>query len=182
MPVAGRSSNGTPLFECACPECGKIRILDKRKLGKPCAACASKSRRTHGLSAHPLYRLLKNLQVRCNYPSASHFKYYGGKGVTVCDEWTSDPAAFVRWAIENGYQRGLELDRIDANGPYAPWNCRFLSHVDNSRRRSNARCTAELAATIKLRLSEGLRVKDISATLGVPYMTVWHISKGNTWQ
>jgi hypothetical protein len=139
-------------------------------------------RRTHGLCKDPLYKLLKNLQARCDHPTASHYEYYGGKGVKVCDEWASDPAAFVIWARENGHRPGLEIDRIDVDGPYAPWNCRFLSHAENSRRRSNARCNTETAATIKQMLASGARINEIVSATGVPYMSVWHISKGNTWR
>jgi hypothetical protein len=181
-PVVARSSNHTALFECVCPDCGKVRIQDRRKLGKPCPACSAVRRRTHGLCKDPLYKLLKNLQVRCNYPSASNYEYYGAKGVKVCDEWANDPAAFVKWARENGYRPGLEIDRIDVNGPYAPANCRFLSHAENSRRRSNSRCDAETAATIKQMLAGGARIQEVASATGVPYMSVWHISKGNTWR
>lgn len=53
-------------------------------------------RRTHGLSGHPLYKLLNNMIARCTYPSATHYAYYGGRGIAVCDEWRTNPAAWPR--------------------------------------------------------------------------------------
>jgi hypothetical protein len=122
------------------------------------------------------------MEARCRYKSASGYKYYGGRGIRVCDEWLKDPASFVSWAVENGYRSGLEIDRKDVNGPYAPWNCRFISHVDNSRVRRNAKCDVERARVIKTALARGMPVPDAARAAGVPRMVAWHISKGNTWK
>lgn len=182
MECVARSQNGTPLFECACPDCGKIRIQDKRKVGKPCRKCAANRRKTHGLSNTKIYRLRNSMIARCKYPSASNWKYYGGRGITVCQEWIDDAEAFAKWAFENGYSEGMEIDRKDNNGPYAPWNCRFISHQINSQLRSNKRCTLEIAREIKQLLSKGESIGSISESVGMPYMVVWHIDKGNTWR
>ena len=182
-PVAGRSPNGTPLYQCVCASCGAVRLADYRKLEKLCLACVPKNRNTsHGLSSHPIYKLLKSMEARCYYPSASSYEYYGGRGVIVCDEWRNDPAAFVSWAEANGYAAGMEIDRRDTNGPYAPWNCQFIPHAPNSRKRRNARCDEAQARAVKLALSAGKTVKVAAKEVGVPYMSAWHISKGNTWR
>lgn len=182
-PVAGRSSNGTPLYECICSSCGGVRLADYRKLGKRCHPCAMRERNTtHGLSSHPLYKLLKNIEVRCYYPSATNYEYYGGRGISVCDEWRNDPATFVKWTEGNGYSPGLEVDRIDNDGPYAPWNCRFVSHVANSQLRGNAKCDTQRARQVKNALASGSSVKAAAKAVGVPYMVAWHISKGHSWR
>jgi hypothetical protein len=177
-----RSSNGTPLYHNTCPDCGATRLSDKRRLGKPCMPCANKRRATHGLCGNPLFKLLNNVRARCEHPSASHYEYYGARGIAVCDEWKNDPAAFVAWAEANGYAPGLELDRKEVNGPYAPWNCQFIPHAPNSRKRRNMRCDEAQAALVKKALAEGASVKAAAAAAGVPYMSAWHISKGNTWR
>lgn len=179
-PVA-RSSNGTPLFECRCPDCGVVRIQDRRKLEKPCHPCAMKRRKTHGLCGTEIYKRFLGIKARCTQPSASHYADYGGRGIMVCDEWLNDPSAFVTWALDNGFRSDLEIDRIDVNGPYAPSNCRLISHRENSRNRRNAQCNAEIAIRAKALLAEGRSVKGTAAELGLPYMVVWHIAKGNTW-
>lgn len=177
-----RSPNGTPLFKRTCHDCGIVTLSDKRRLDKPCIACANKRRSTHGLVRHPLYKLLKNMEARCNYPSASNYEHYGARGIRVCDEWAKDPAAFVAWATANGYRPGLEIDRRDVNGPYAPWNCQFISHQDNSRTRRNAKCDLPRARSVKAALAAGATVTEAAASAGVPKMVAWHISKGNTWK
>lgn len=181
-PVAGRSPNGTPLYECRCASCGAIRLADYRKLGKLCHPCAMRGNITHGLSKHPLYKLLKNVEARCYSASASHYEYYGGRGITVCDEWRTDPAAFVAWAEAHGYAPGLEIDRVDTDGPYSPSNCQFIAHAPNSRKRRNARCDEATARKIKESLAQGMTPAAAAALHGVPKMVAWHISKGNTWR
>lgn len=176
-----RSSNGTPLFNNPCPECGLHRLSDKRRIGKLCMACSNRSRATHGLCGHELYKKLNSIRVRCEYPSATNYKYYGGRGIKVCDEWRKNPAAFVEWAQANGYVSGLEIDRIDNDGDYEPGNCRFIPHVTNSRKRSNARCDERTASDARALLTSGRSVADTARDLGIPYMVAWHISKGNTW-
>jgi hypothetical protein len=177
-----RSSNGTPLYKCRCPDCGYERLADKRKLGRRCAPCAMKLRATHGLCGHPLFKLLMSIRVRCEQPSATNFEYYGGRGIAVCDAWKSDPHAFKDWCEANGYAPGLELDRIDTDGPYAPENCQFLTHEVNSQKRRNARCDLEQARAVKAAIAQGQSVRNAAATAGVPYMSAWHIAKGNTWR
>ena len=178
----GRSKNGTPLYECVCPDCGTVRLNDKRKIGSRCHPCAGRLRATHGMTGSPLFKLLMGIRVRCEQPSATNFKYYGGRGIKVCDEWRQDPRAFAEWALANGYAEGLELDRIDVNGPYAPWNCRFVDHKTNSRTRRNARCDMQTAAKIKAMLADGVHYKAVAAAVDVPPMVAWHIAKGNTWK
>jgi DNA invertase Pin-like site-specific DNA recombinase len=99
----------------------------------------------------------------------------------VCSEWKQSKEAFFEWAIKNGYAEGMELDRRDVDGDYHPANCRFIPHRENSQLRSNARCTREQAGEAKKLLAAGMAVREVADTVGIPYMSVWHISKGNTW-
>ena len=73
---------------------------------------------------------------RCNDPKRKKYKDYGGRGISVCPEW-NDPNVFIDWAEQNGYEPGLQLDRIDNNGNYSPDNCRWLTPKENSRNRRN---------------------------------------------
>lgn len=179
---ASRSSNGTPLFNCVCPDCGKVRLADKRKLERPCQQCAMARRKTHGLSDAPIYRMWSGMVARCTYPSASSYRYYGSRGIDVCKAWRDSPSEFFSWAMANGYQEGLEIDRRDTDGDYTPENCRFIPHMINSQLRRNARCTLEQAKQVKQMLEQGTPCREVALTVGVPYMSAWHISKGNTWR
>ena len=75
---------------------------------------------------------------RCTVPTDAHYEYYGGRGITVCDEWKDNDKAFIRWAFENGYERGLSIDRIDNDGNYCPDNCRWTTRsVQQNNTRKN---------------------------------------------
>jgi len=76
---------------------------------------------------------------RCYTISAGGYSYYGGKGITVCDEWKKSIDSFVDWAINNGYSDNLTIDRIDSCGNYSPDNCRWpdkYTQAINQRKRS----------------------------------------------
>ena len=85
-----------------------------------------------------LGKILSNMKSRCYNPNISCYKNYGGRGITICDEWLNDTMNFVRWAMANGYEDGLEIDRIDNDGPYAPWNCRWVTRdIQSVNKRTN---------------------------------------------
>jgi DNA-binding transcriptional regulator YiaG len=74
------------------------------------------------------------MKSRCYNPNDQHYKWYGGKGVTICDEWLSENGvqSFIEWALNNGYEENLSIDRIDSNKPYEPQNCRWITQALNS--------------------------------------------------
>lgn len=75
---------------------------------------------------------------RCsNFKKSDSYIHYALKGIKVCDEWLDSFDAFYQWAMTNGFQIGLEIDRIDNNGNYEPLNCRFVTDKENTRNRSN---------------------------------------------
>ncbi|QAU06612.1 HNH endonuclease [Gordonia phage WilliamBoone] len=78
-----------------------------------------------------------HMRERCNDPNHPGFEWYGGRGIQVEEPWNSDRHPFYEWARANGYERGLELDRIDNNGNYSASNCRWVTRAQNMRNRSN---------------------------------------------
>ncbi len=83
---------------------------------------------------HALYCCWQQLHIRCRPDSARYKKRYFDRGITVCLEWAYWPT-FARWALENGYKKGLEIDRQDNDLGYGPDNCRFVTHdVQNANR------------------------------------------------
>jgi len=86
-----------------------------------------------------LRRIFSNIKSRCYDPSNKSYRWYGGKGIVVCDEWLSNPASFEDWALQNGYSDDLTIDRIDESLGYCPDNCRWITVKANSKYKSTTR-------------------------------------------
>ena len=85
-----------------------------------------------------LLNVRKSLISRCYDEENPNYCNYGKRGIKVCDEWLNDKESFYNWALANGYEKGLQIDRIDVNGNYEPSNCRWVtSKVNNNNRRDN---------------------------------------------
>lgn len=149
-----KTSSGS-MFECRC-DCGRIVTVARCSLvsghTRSCGCTRNdflsqvKPSSTHGFSrikngkCERLYRVWLGMRQRCNNPNNSRFNIYGGRGIYICNEW-NDYKIFRDWALSNGYDekapRGkCTIDRINNDGPYAPWNCRF---VDSHEQRINQR-------------------------------------------
>lgn len=87
--------------------------------------------KTHGLSSHPLFTVWKRMIDRCYNNKHKGYEYYGGREIIICEEWLTSPSVFVNWGLDNGWEKGLQIDRKDNNGNYEPNNCRFVTRAVN---------------------------------------------------
>jgi hypothetical protein len=126
--------------------CGRFYEVDKtnvtRGKSKSCQKCKGQrlsqytNFKTHGLSKKykDIYELWASIKRRCYNKKQKTYKYYGGKGIIICDEWKNDFPEFLKWCLNNGYRKKLEIDRINSNGNYAPDNCQFITKSENIRK------------------------------------------------
>ncbi len=140
------SPNGTkePLWKCICV-CGNIVVVRgsmlrtgrQKSCGCYAAECAKTRLTKHGCAdKERLYRIWSLMRDRCNNANSPHYALYGGRNITVCDEW-NDYGTFRSWAIANGYSNKLSLDRIDSNGNYCPENCRWTTQKKQCNNKRN---------------------------------------------
>jgi hypothetical protein len=131
------------LCNCSCGNKGvvasaKLRGGDSKSCGCLKNELLSKRVTTHGLGGSHLYSVYRGMVRRCTEELHRSYKNYGGRGVSVCDEWLNDVDGlqnFVKWARNEGEILGLQLDREDNDGNYDPSNCRFITARENSLNR-----------------------------------------------
>lgn len=123
------------------------------------------------ITKHKFYSRWVNLIKRCYDENNINYKYYGGRGITVCDEW-KDSLNFINWCIDYENKVGVipknhHLDRIDNEKGYCPTNCQFIPPRENNRKRDFVKLNYKKAEEIREKYSEGARVVDLAKTYNV---------------
>lgn len=120
------------LFNGDCTSCGCRYAETKKELGqrRHSGEIYSPGNYRHGLKDSRLYSIWANMKTRCHNPKSTNYKWYGAKGISVCDEWLTDFKKFYDWSMSHGYRDDLELDRINSDFNYTPSNCRWITHHD----------------------------------------------------
>ncbi len=148
----GKTKHNEIIWKCQC-DCGKqteaTGINLRRGHAKSCGCLkggfASKGKKKSNLGgkytgvtkkSKRLYRIWIGVKTRCYNPNSGNYKYYGEKGITVCDEWLHNFQAFYDWAMANGYKDGLTLDRKDNSKGYSPDNCKWSTMKEQAQNTS----------------------------------------------
>ena len=140
----GRDKNNFPVMLFKCNLCGSLKIIYyyavKNGQVKSCGCLKTPppvgANTKHHMTDTRLYNTYTMLKGRCYNPNNKRYSNYGARGIKVCDEWLDKKNGFMnfyKWAIENGYQENLSIDRIDVNGNYEPANCRWVNDLDQAR-------------------------------------------------
>ena len=135
------------LFKCICNK-EVERSLGNGKRQKSCGCAQYKdinhNNIKHGGSNTKLYRAYYDILSRCFNSKRDNYKNYGGRGITICPEWTDKLNGYINfrnWSLTNGYSDNLEIDRKNTNGNYEPSNCRWVTHKENSRKQRTNKLT-----------------------------------------
>lgn len=168
-------------WRCKC-DCGKEKIVRNQHLvGGKIRSCGCLAREVsrkimknnrigskHGLSKTRIYRIWMAMKSRCKY---RRYTNYEGRGIKVCEEWKRDFMEFCSWALKNGYQDNLTIDRIDVDGNYCPENCRWITNDEQQNNRRNNHKV--------LYLGKEYTLAQLSRKIGIPESTIWNrVKKG----
>ena len=147
-------------YKCKC-SCGNEKIINGeslvRGLTTSCGCYREKvfNHKKHNKTNTRLYNIWCSMKQRCYYTKHKEFKYWGGKGIIICDEWKSDFQNFYNWALNNGYDDNLSIDRIDGNKNYCPENCRWATakeQANNQQRPKHRILSEELRKKLRERM------------------------------
>ena len=133
----GRDNFRHVMWLCKC-DCGnevKVRGKDLRSGKQISCGCYKReniSNITHGMSYTRVFRIWADIQQRCDNSNNKAYKYYGARGIVVCDEWKTFEG-FWKWAQLSGYADDLTIERIDVNGNYEPSNCKWIPFSKQAR-------------------------------------------------
>lgn len=159
--------------KCLC-DCGKIKFvkLGQLKSGhtRSCGCYHDERCRerqiTHGMTGTRLYRIWCMMKSRCSNPNMDYYYLYGGKGISVCDEWRNSFDSFSKWSIGHGYNDSLTIDRIDSNKDYCPENCRWVTFKKQANNTSRNHL---------LEYNGGIyTLAELSEIVNIPYSTLRH--------
>lgn len=126
--AASLTSGASKSCGCARLCMGNRKKSGSEKIGQP-------QKRKVQKKPERLYRIWVAMKQRCYNPNHRAYKYYGARGIKVCDEWKNGSKVFIEWALEKGYRENLTIDRIDVDGNYEPSNCRWVTQAEQNKNR-----------------------------------------------
>lgn len=137
-----KTSDRHSLYLGKCIECGFERIakISDLKQTKQCVHANHRSDicvcRTHWENRR-IKRIFYGMRYRCYEENNKNYRWYGAKGINICEDWIRNPKAFEDWALRNGYSDHKTIDRIDSEKDYCPENCRWVTNAQNTKYKSS---------------------------------------------
>lgn len=130
-----KCSTGHYLYKVKCIICNQVCYKRMSELNRIVENCRH-NWIEYKWNSKRLSLIYHDMKTRCYNSKRKDYKFYGGKGIIVCNEWLENPASFEKWAYKNGYKENLTIDRLNSNKNYCPENCRWLSKNNNSKYKS----------------------------------------------
>jgi len=157
-------------FDAICEKCGSQIELDGGNIrrhaktkAKGCSMCYHPST-THGTSNHKCYKTWEGMIARCYNKKHVAYNNYGGRGIDVIGQWRVSPVSFIKWLLQNGWKKGLEVDRKDNDRGYSPENCRIVTPMINKNNTRRSRTF--------LVYGEKLTIAEASRKFNLKYTTI----------
>lgn len=165
------------LWFCQC-DCGNEELVVRSRgslqsAKTPSCGCGFKGMNgRHNMTNSHLYRVWCHMKSRCLNPNVERYPQYGGRGITICEDWVNSFDKFMEWAFQHGYQEDLSLERRDVNGNYSPENCCWIPLAEQQKNRT---CTVYMEVR-----GEKLRIQEIADKYGFTYSCIKRrIQKGD---
>ena len=169
-------------FKCHCGNIFNAAIHTiKRKHTKSCGCGENKGNFRHGVqkSNRRLYSVYINMKKRCYSATSKDYKYYGAKGIKVCDEWLNDIVAFYDWSINNGYKNDLTIDRLDNSKSYSPDNCTWSTILEQQHNKSNTYLNKDIVLFIR---ESKLSRKKLAKKFNVSVSNISSVQQYKSWK
>jgi len=186
--IDNSSDRREALYKCDCGTIKQIRTYYvKMGITKSCGCIVKK---TNNIRNHPLYSTYRGIKRRCYGKNNHSYKYYGGNNVIMCEEWRSDYAAFYNWAIANGWEKGLHIDKdikwkekygISPGKLYSPEFCQFVTAKENNRNTGRAFTLNKVKEIKQLYATKKITHKKMAQMYNVSISAIRHLIVGINW-
>ena len=180
--------NGSRRAIVECKVCQKEYEVDPNKLQyrKHCGCIVRGKVASNYASSHPRLRgILKHMMARCYNPNNQDYYNYGARGITVCDEWKVNTDSFCKWALDNGYEETLTIERIDSSKGYYPENCKWANAEEQARNTRRVKMTIENAREIRIKYNQipiYSTILKLAKEYDVSDATIYLIIQHKTWK
>lgn len=171
-------------WNCKCL-CGNTTVVSASNLAsgavKSCGCLKKASHNVkHGQSNKRIGHIWDNMKARCCREGSQAYANYGGRGITICNEWLENSSNFYEWAFSHGYNDSLTIERINVNGNYEPSNCVWAKWSTQARNKRNT-LGQEVANKIRLEVKAGEKINDLATKYGVHKETIRNIITGRSY-